>query len=54
MAGVLRSMSTRFFLCLPTVLTPVGLDKVKGVISAAFLKDPTDTACAISADWRPG
>lgn len=26
----------------PTVLTPVGLDKAKGVISAAFLKDPAD------------
>ncbi len=26
----------------PMVLTPVGLDKVKGVISAAFLKDPVD------------
>jgi ABC-type branched-subunit amino acid transport system substrate-binding protein len=26
----------------PRVLTPVGLDKAKGVISAAFLKDPAD------------
>lgn len=26
----------------PTVLTPVGLDKARGVISAAFLKDPAD------------
>jgi ABC-type branched-subunit amino acid transport system substrate-binding protein len=26
----------------PMVLTPVGLDKAKGVISAAFLKDPAD------------
>lgn len=26
----------------PMVLTPVGLDKVKGVMSAAFLKDPGD------------
>lgn len=26
----------------PTVLTPVGLEKAKGVISAAFLKDPAD------------
>lgn len=33
----------------PTVLTPVGLDKVKGVISAAFLKDPADTAWANDA-----
>ncbi len=30
----------------PGVLTPVGLDKVKGVISAAFLKDPADSAWA--------
>ncbi|RYF61124.1 MAG: hypothetical protein EOO27_03300 [Comamonadaceae bacterium] len=30
----------------PTVLTPVGLDKVKGVISAAFLKDPADPTWA--------
>lgn len=27
----------------PTVLTPVGLDKVKGIVSAAFLKDPADS-----------
>jgi ABC-type branched-subunit amino acid transport system substrate-binding protein len=33
----------------PTVLTPVGLDKVKGVMSAAFLKDPTDSAWAKDA-----
>ncbi len=26
----------------PAVLTPVGLDKVKGIMSAAFLKDPSD------------
>lgn len=26
----------------PTVLTPVGLERAKGVISAAFLKDPAD------------
>jgi branched-chain amino acid transport system substrate-binding protein len=26
----------------PTVLTPAGLDKSKGIISAAFLKDPSD------------
>ncbi|QNN59564.1 ABC transporter substrate-binding protein [Diaphorobacter ruginosibacter] len=26
----------------PKVLAPIGLDKVKGVISAAFLKDPAD------------
>ena len=32
-----------------TVLTPVGLDKAKGVISAAFLKDPADSAWANDA-----
>lgn len=33
----------------PGVLAPVGLDKVKGVISAAFLKDPADAAWANDA-----
>ena len=33
----------------PGVLTPVGLDKAKGVISAAFLKDPADAAWANDA-----
>jgi hypothetical protein len=33
----------------PAVLIPIGLDKVKGVISAAFLKDPADSAWASDA-----
>ena len=36
----------------PMVLTPVGLDKAKGVISAAFMKDPADSTWKDDADLQ--
>ncbi|MFC3228563.1 ABC transporter substrate-binding protein [Marinibaculum pumilum] len=35
-----------------TVLTPAGLDRAKGVISAVYMKDPTDPAWQDSPDYK--